>query len=284
MQKSAHTRQPLVVALGILIFTIVGCGQNELRNVPPGYIAKILTPTGWKSDTLEAGQVDIGELDNVGRGNQLVLCEATSFTIKESFAMASEDGKEDHRVITKSNAPIAADIYIQVMVPDDGPLRESIFAQVTPSYEKGDNREGRITLEQIYSQFAKMTVRGKTRQIFASYKDYSDVMSNYDRVTAEVAKMVSETFKTSKVPLKLVATQLSNVKADQKVWDAENRRASADAEVAVIEKIGEAIRRNPGYLEKYKWDTLREAAGEGTTIIVTDDGKTPSYNIPVGGR
>ncbi len=268
----------LVLALAIL--GLAGCGR--MANVPPGYIGKMLTPTGWQDKVWEAGQVDIGDTDSLGRGNQMVICEATSVTIKEAFSKPSaENGNEDHRIIAKDKTPLAVDIYVQVMVPDEKKMRDSIFAQVTPVPIQGQDRASKITLEQIYSQFARMTIRGKTRQIFAEYKGYMDVMSKYDQVSKQVAGMIAETFRETKVPLKLVAGQLSNVKADETVWAAENQAAAAAAQVSVINDIGTAMRNNPAYLEKYKWDVLKDIAGKQNLTIIVDGGRGGmSYTLP----
>jgi hypothetical protein len=272
----------LTVASLACAIWLSSCGA-KVANIPPGYIGKILTPTGWEDKIYEAGQVDLGKPDGQGRGNQLVICEATSVTIKEQFGKPSADnGNEDHRVITKQKTPLAVDVYVQVMVPDDKRMRDSIFAQVTPVQWKDAERVSGITLTQIYQQFAQMTIRGKTRQIFSAYKDYDEVMTRYDEASKVVGGMIAETFAQNKVPLKLVAGQLSNVKADETVWAAENQKAAAAAQVAAIEQVGEALRRNPGYIQKYQWDVLKEIAGkQNLTIIVNGgQGSNISYTLP----
>jgi|SRR3989344_2568500 len=275
------TKKAFAIMIALTALFLTGCG-NEIKNIPPGYIGKMLTPTGWEDKTWEAGQVDIGVADFSGRGNSLVICEATSVTIKESFDKPSAaNGNEDHRIIAKDKTPLAVDVYVQVMVPDDKKMRDSIFAQVTAFPEKDNDRVRKITLEQIYNQFARMTIRGKTRQIFSEYSGYQDVMTKYDQVSKQVAGMIAETFKETRVPLKLVAGQLSNVKADATVWAAENEKAAASAQVAVIDAIGTAMRNNPAYLEKYKWDVLKDIAGKQNLTIIVDGGRGGmSYTLP----
>lgn len=273
----------IIITLVLLVFAGITTGCGQIANVPPGYIGKMLTPTGWQDQIWEAGQVDMGTTDTLGRGNQMVICEATSVTIKESFGKPSaENGNEDHRIIAKDKTPLAIDVYVQVMVPDDKKMRDSIFAQVTPVPIQNQDRASKITLGQIYTQFARMTIRGKTRQIFSKYEGYMDVMSKYDQVSREVSGMIIETFKETKVPLKLIAGQLSNVKADETVWAAENQKAAAAAQVSVINDIGAAMRNNPSYLEKYKWDVLKEIAGkQSLTIIVDGGGRGVPYTLPL---
>lgn len=275
MRKST----PILLAI---LFALITTGCAKIQNIPPGYIGKILTPTGWEDKVLEAGQVDIGELDSQGRGNTLVICEATSVTIKEQFAKSEGSAdNEDHRIITKARNPLAVDVYVQVMVPDDKKMRDSIFAQVTSNSVKGDDRLRTIALAQVYQQFAQMTIRGKTRQIFSGYKNYNEVMDKYDEVSKTISGMIAETFVATKTPLKLVAGQLSNVKADETLWQAENLSAAAVAQVDAINQVGAALRSNPAYLQKYRWDVLKEIAGKGNLTIILNEGRGGEMNYTV---
>jgi len=284
VKNMKRNKLALLILVAILpLLSLTGC-NNDIRSVPPGYIGKMLTPTGWENQIHEAGQLDIGVQGWDGRSNQLVICEATSVTIKESFGKPTKEVSEDHRIIGKDKVPFSVDMYVQVMVPDEKKLRDSIFAQVTPKpLQGGDGRVSRITLSDIYIRFAQMTIRGKAREIFTEYQGYQDVMGQYNLVSKRIAGMIAETFEENKVPLKLLAGQLSNVKADETVWAAENQKAAATAQVEVIDKIGVAMRNNPAYLEKYKWDVLKEIAGkQSLTIIVNSggDGGRMSYTLP----
>ena len=189
-----------------------------------------------------------------------------------------KDG-EDHRIMTKDRVPLVVDIYMQTQLPANERMRNSIFAQVTPKQVGDNQRVFRITLQDVYNRFARMTIRGKTREIFAKYTE-EEIMNNYERVNKEIKAMVLDTFVKNKVPLDLIDGQLSNVKVDPKIWKARNENTAADSEVNTINKIGAAIRNNPGYLEKYKWDQLEKISGKGTTIIVSD-GQGVGYTVPV---
>ncbi|KKQ81345.1 MAG: hypothetical protein UT05_C0019G0004 [Parcubacteria group bacterium GW2011_GWF2_38_76] len=280
MNFKKFVRVIALIALSVgAVVIVTGCAK--IVNLPPGYVGKILTPTGWESKIYEMGQIDIGDLDNSGRGNRAVMLEATSVTIKEQFKTSDKDD-EDHRIMSKDRIPLVVDIYMQTQLPTDKRMRDSIFAQVTPKLEKGD--EGRvftITLQDVYERFAKMTIRGKTREIFSRYTA-DEVMTNYNRVNKEIKAMVSDTFMRNKVPLDLIDGQLSNVKVDPEIWKAMNKRMAAESDVKTINLIGDAIRRNPGYVQKYKWDQLEKIAGKGTTIIVNDGGgRDVGYNVPL---
>ncbi len=61
----------------------VGC--SDIRNVPPQFVGRLLTPTGWEDKLYFPGQVDIGMLDSYKRGNSLVLIQTSAFAVKEGF-------------------------------------------------------------------------------------------------------------------------------------------------------------------------------------------------------
>lgn len=278
-----HIKQFIFAFVAVIagLFTI-GCDE-QIKNIPSGYVGKLLTPTGWDSKILEAGQVDIGQTDSAGRGNTLVLLEATSATMKEQFMATDSNGdKQDHRVMLKKGTPVAVDIYVQVAVPTDPKLRNAVFALVTPKGVANETRVQAIYLGDVYGRFAQMSIRGKTREIFAKYDDYADVMRNYAKVNAEVATMVAKVFEENKVPLELVSGQISNVKPDETVWAANNKMAAADAEVSAIEKVGKAMRENPGYLQFKKWETIEKVAGRNNLTIIVGGKEDVNYTVPIG--
>lgn len=265
----------ICLGFGLFILSLAGCG-HEVREIPAGYIGKILTPTGWKSGFLEAGQVDLGKKARGGTYNTLVLCEATSVMIKEQFldANSSED-KEDHRILTRNMTPLSVDFYIRAMLPAEEAERNRIFALVTPTPFENDDRVREIKLEDVYGKFARQDVRGKARAILANYEDYRTVYADYQETSNSISSMAIETFQTNGVPLKVLAAQLSNVKPDKQIWEALNKEIAATAEVSRINAIGEALRNNPAYVEYLKWQNIKDigdsAAKNGNPTIVVGD-------------
>jgi regulator of protease activity HflC (stomatin/prohibitin superfamily) len=275
-------KKVMLVLWALVVATILGgCGGNDFREIPPGYVGKVLAPTGYVGKILEAGQVDIKAKSADGSYNQLVLCEATSTTVKESFSGPTQENANDHRIVTADGVPITVDVRIQVMVPKDSAQRDSIFLQITPQGTEGDTRTSVITIDQIYSQFATGPIRNRIRAIFMRYPTYGDVIKNYEKINTEISKMIAKTFEETRVPLTLLSGELSNVKADNEVLKAQNQNAAALAQVEQIDKIGAAMRRNPEYLEKYKWDVIEKVAAKGSTIIVDANGGKTSYTVPV---
>ena len=258
--------------------TLMSC-ENAIRNIPSGYIGKVLTPTGWQKGIIEAGQHDIGITNNNGTSNSLVLMEATTTTVKESFSKEGEGG-EDHRVRTLDRTPLSVDIYVQIAIPVDENLRDGAFASITPK-ATGTDRVSVISITDVYDKFVKMIVRGKVREIFAKYKNADEIMQKYAVINAEIGAMVLDVFKQSKAPCELIGAQLSNVKEDADVLASQNQLVAADNKVKEIEKIGEALKNNPQYAMIKKWDALQEIAKSGKNVtIIVSDGRDPVIAIP----
>ena len=87
----------------VVSFMFIGC-SNVIREIPAGYVGKVLTPSGWQNEIREAGQVDIGTVGGNGTYNTLVLLEATSTAVKESFGQAMGNDKEEDRKSTRLNS------------------------------------------------------------------------------------------------------------------------------------------------------------------------------------
>ena len=196
--------------------------------------------------------------------------------IKEQFldASSSADG-EDHRVLTKNMTPLSVDFYIRAMLPENETERNRVFALVTPTPVGTDNRVRTIKLEDVYDKFARQDVRGKARSILANYEDYKAVYADYQKVSDTISSMVIRTFEENNIPLQVLASQLSNVKPDRQIWEALNSEVAATAEVSRINSIGEALRKNPEYVEYQKWQNIKEigesAAKNGNPTVVIGD-------------
>lgn len=264
----------LVFVSSILFLT--SC--EEIRNIEPGFKAKILTPTGYEKGIKSAGQVDIGQTDN-GKGNSLVKLEATTVTVKESFY--KEDDNNDRRVRTIDGTPLSVDIYIQISLPETEEGQDETFNSVTPNQVKDNNRVYIIKLSDVYNQFAKMIIRGKVREIFAKYNSANDIMKNYDKVNAEIGKMVIDVIKISKTPISLISVQLSNVQEDKIILASKNKINEAQNEADAIEKIGAALQKYPQYLESQKIKAYSEAATKASAVtFMISDNKNQQYSIP----
>lgn len=252
----------------IAIFQI-GCG-NVIKEIPAGYIGKKLTPSGWDKGILEAGQVDLQEQNSDGTFTKLVTLEATSISLKESFNQSTEQG-EDHRILI-GKTPVTVDVYVRMMVPQDADKRNAIFAQTTPTAI--DERVSTITVAKIYAQFAQMDIRSGIREVLQKQTDVSYISTHLDEFNDKLGAMAIKMFERSGVPLSVQNVTLSNVKMDATVWEAENQKAAAIAQVDAINKVGAALRANPEYQAfatmNKKYDTYKELAAKIGTFTIID--------------
>lgn len=241
---------------------------NFTKCIPAGYIGRVLTPTGWGDKIIESGQVDLGRVGINGGGNVLVLLEATSIATKEQFLPADSSDKStvDHRVMTAKKIPLELDCYVRLALPDDKEVRNSVFALVTPT-GTNDPRIQKISLEVVYTQFARMDIRGKIREIISKYDDDGAVLKDLEGINRKFCEAGISIFKANGVPLKLQNCQISNMKVDDIIWQAETKNMAATAEAARIRTIGEAMRDNPGYAEYIKWQVIEKSGIKDLTVI-----------------
>jgi hypothetical protein len=249
----------LIVAL----IWLIGC-SNAFREIPAGYVGKKLTPTGWDKEILEAGQVDIGMPLSNGMYTTLVLLEATSISEKESFDAG--DGGEDHRILI-GKTPIAVDVYVRMSIPQELDRRNALFSLITAK-ASGD-RVSTITIKDVYERFAKMDVRSGVRSVLQKEDNVDSVLKDLDSFNDNLGKMAIQMFERSGTPLVVQNVTISNVKMDAKIWEAENQKAAALAQVEVIKQVGAALRANPEYLSIRRYDTYEKIAGKiGSFTII----------------
>ena len=268
----------------LLAIAVIFTSCQTIIPVPPGYQAKILTPSGFEDNVKGPGQVDIGKETGQGVGNQLVLLESTAMTVKESFTqkLNTETGdKQDHRLRTSDGTPLNGDIYVQIGVPTDKSTLDDVFTSITPS--KTDNkRVYNVSIVRIYEQYAQMTVRGKVREIFAGYASAEEVMSNIGKINGQITLASHEIFKNSGAPVLLMSISISNIKEDDEILASKNALIAAMNEAQSIALIGKAMRENPQYLEKYKWDVISGfSETTGNTLILSEGGNQPVVTRPI---
>lgn len=274
----------MIIALlcaSAMLFT--GC-SNEVRNIPDGYIAKKLAPTGFENGILNPGQCDIGEKASNGQYTTLILLESSTITIKEEFHQKDPKGdNEDHRIMTKKT-PLTVDVYIQVALPTDEKLRDAAFSSMTPTPWANETRMSVITLGDIYKKFAQLTVRGKCRGIFTHYENYDSVMAHFDKINAECFASIIQIFKSSSTPLTVIDAQISNVKEDEEIWKSKNELEAAKTKAAAIDIVNAAMRRNPNYIEARQWDVIEKgftSSNPPSMTFIMSDKSSMNYTLPV---
>lgn len=269
-----------LLAIVALVFT--SC--QTIIPVPPGFQAKVLTPSGFEDDVRGPGQVDIGKQTAQGVGNQLVLLESTAMTVKEPFTqkLNSETGeKQDHRLRTSDGTPLNGDIYVQIGVPTDKSVLDDVFTSITPKQTDND-RVYEVSIIKIYEQYAQMTVRGKVREIFSTYLTTDEVMANIAKINGEITLASHEIFKNSGAPVLLMSVSISNIKEDDEILKSKNDLIAATNEAQSIALKGAAMKKNPDYLKLRELEVIEKfAETSGNTLILTMGGDQPIKTVPI---
>ncbi len=166
---------------GVCLLLLAGC-TTKMVDIPSGYAAKILTPTGFQDKIYMSGQVNLGTLDNTGGGNTLIVAENTSIMITETFDKKSTD--DDHRIILPDDlVPLAVDVRLSFMSPDFNDAAngtDKLFTLITPTKES--DRIRTINLGSVYNSVTKMSVRSSIRKVFDKHgRTYKQAIKTVSR-------------------------------------------------------------------------------------------------------
>lgn len=277
-------------------FALIGC--SNYVDVPPNYIGMKLTPTGYEDHIYTPGQVDIETKNTSGLSNSLVLIQRSGLQIKEAFlgSQASED-KTDHRCLTHDKVPFTLDARLMLAIPDHETEQGKkdlarLFLLGNPVVAKDNARVLMLSAKSVYEEQAQLQVRGAIRRICASYENFEDAFAAFaseDPQTSLNAKMASAVvamLREQQVPLHVVAVQVSNMKPDDTVVEAQVALRAAEKRIQAIQAVTDFLEGNPTRAFVYKMQVLQEivakAANNGhNTIFLTDLAEKNFLPLPV---
>ena len=282
-------RTALALAAALAVFA---CTQ-EYENIPPNYIAMKLTPSGYEDTIYTPGQVDIGVTGAAGQANQLVLIQSSGLEVKEQF-LERDPGKpqdpSDHRCMTADQNPMTLDVRLILglpnwQTPDGKKDMKRLFTLANPVPWQGSGRILQISAESVYNQLAQLQVRGYIRRICASYKNFTEAFTAFSAEKGGITDRISESVATvlvdQGVPLRLIGVQVSNMKPDDRVIQAQLAQKDAEARVNAIQTLTDFINADPTGTRRfvYKMQVLEEItksanANGHNTIFLTDLNET----------
>jgi len=284
-------------ALGILwILTAAGCPQYE--NISPAEIGMMLTPTGYEDKIYTPGQINIGEKDSNGQGNQLVLIQRSGWAIKEQFIVEGEGADADHRCLTADGAPMSLDIRLLFALPDySTPAGQKDLARIfllgNPQQVQGKDRVLRISTQSLYEEQAQQQVRGRVRQMCSKYKSFSDAFASYSDesalgMTKTIERAVGQILVEQKVPIRLVSAFVSNMKPDPTIIAAIAAQQAAEKRVEAIRTLTDFLDNDPtgNRAMVYKFQGWQEIVNQANanghnTIFMTDIGQNSQRVVPL---
>lgn len=277
----------------LVLAALLGSACENYANVPPNDIGMVLTPTGYEDRVYTPGQVDLGVAGQGGQGNRLVLLQRSGVQIKEPFiGPETSADKEDHRCLTANRAPMSLDVRLLFALPDyekeEGKkILSRIFHLGNPKEEPEASPKGRvlrISAESIYADQAQQQVRGKIRQICASYPDFDTAFASFgsdgeNSLTHRINRAIATVLREQNVPLSLVDAFVSNMKPDKSIVDAISANGSANKRIEAIKTLADFLNADPTgtRLMVYRMQAIQEIVATGganghNTVYMTDVG------------
>ncbi|MDP3779330.1 MAG: SPFH domain-containing protein [bacterium] len=290
------SRAAIFVLFAGVAVLLIGC--ESFVGVPPDYLGMILTPTGYEDHIYTPGQVDIKRQEASGMGNQLVLIQRSGLQIKEGFlgASASAD-KEDHRCLTNDKIPFTLDVRLMLALPDHETNEgkkdlKRLYLFGNPVVSQNNTRIFLLSSESIYKDQAQLQVRGAIRRICAQYQNFNDAFAAFASSESEtsfndqITRAVVHVLGKQQVPLRVIAIQISNLKPDDAVIEAQVALKAAEERVKAIDIVVDYIGKDPIRQFVYKMQVLQEIVNKaGTnghnTIFLTDMANTQSGVLPL---
>lgn len=277
----------------LIILSLFFSACTSFYDIPPNDIGMQLTPSGYEGKIYTPGQINLGTKDNDGAMNKLVLIQRSGVEIKESFlGRAGSEDKEDHRCIIGDQSPITLDIRLLLALPNyETPEGAKDLARLfllgNPVAVQGkDDRVLRISAESVYKDQAQQLVRGKLRQICATYKNYDAIFAaqadtSEKGLNKTIEHEVAEILKLQKVPLSLVSAFSSNMTPDETIINAISAKRAAEKRVEAIKIVTDFLDADPSGSRKlvYRMQVLQEIVavannnGHNTVIMNTGDSK-----------
>lgn len=278
-------RTVLTSFAAILTLAVAGCGQRV--EVPPSYEGKVLTPAGYKPDTIPPS---IFRLDSCwwpgAICDKLVLIEKTDNGVKEQFQL----------FMPKDQLTLSFDLRMTASIRDQS--TDSILNRMTATTsENGGYRF--IDFERVYTTYAQPVIREVTRSVMADFT-INEILSSRDAVNAALRDRLEHELKNTPITLKtagladvtypeLITAQKElakqrEVEIEQQEAIRQKRLIELDTDLQAA-KAERAIRREkaeaaaeenkiaaqsvtPEYLEYKKLEVLMELSKNGNSVFV----------------
>lgn len=283
MKKSRKT----IMVIGGMIaasLAIAGCGQRV--EVPPSFEGKVLTPQGYKPDTIPPSIFRLDPCWTPGAiCDKLVLIEKTDNGVKEQFQL----------FMPKDQLTLTFDLRMTASIRDGA--TDSILNRMQAIPTQGGGRL--IDFQRVYDTYAQPIIREVTRSVMAEFS-INEILSSRDAVNASLRDRLEK--ELSHTPITLKTAGLADVTypelitqqkelAKQREVEIEQQEAirqkrlieldtelqAAKAERAIRrEKANAAAEENqiaaksvtPEYLEYKRLEVLQELAKNGASVFV----------------
>lgn len=202
--KKTYCRIVATLTVLTLALLMAGCSQP----VPPAYMGKLLTPSGYTPEVYEPGRVTV-----LGR-DKLILLETGTQSFPEQVTVQLAD-----------RVRLTFDVQIRTRISGDRSTINAMFSDIVPE-------NNRVTLNQVYRVYGRDVVRNTARQVMNKYT-VEDVSMNLERINTELRAAMIENFQG--LPLEISNATLGSIEWPTEVTEAINAAAQANAAIATTE-------------------------------------------------
>ena len=147
-------------------------------------------------------------------------------------------------------------------------------------------------IDELDRCIAQLQVRGHIRKICSQYPDFGAAFKAFgneqDNLTDRIGGSVGKVLVEQGVPLRLVGVQVSNMKPDDSVVEAQVAQKAAEARTAAIKTLTDFLDQDPTGTRKmvYRMQVLQELtrtanANGHNTIFLTDLGGAGAGVLPL---
>jgi len=170
----------LLTVVGILAM-LAGCYEQ----IPPTTNGKILTPNGYKIETIPPSRTWVGWRE------ELVLLDKSVKMYKEPMTILMRDKLE-----------LSFDVKARVRIGGSDDIINAMFDDITPRVLPNSISSGHkiVPISDVYTTYGRMLVRNVSRSVVSKYS-IDDVNTNYENINNEIRLLLMEAFKT--IPLTL---------------------------------------------------------------------------------
>jgi hypothetical protein len=239
----------IMLALTLSTLMLGGCG---FYTVAPASKGKVLTTSGYLPEVLEPGKYTLW-----GRDSMITLDTSTKVY------------SETVDVVLSDKLSLGVDVRFAGRIAGTPAIINSMFNDIVA----GD--DAKINFDEVYAIYGRMILRNKTRAIVSEY-NVDEVHKNYKRISAEIAKVVNESFVNT--PLEISNIAIGSIKYPSIVTASieanEERRLGiekeeAQAAIEIVKKKNELTMAEADYaIEIKRAEAIRDKniiIGEGIT-------------------
>ena len=216
------------------LLTVVSCGERV--DVPPAHVGKILTPEGYREETVPPSKFRLSPC--LAYCDKLVTLETADRGIIESMQL----------FMPKDQLNMSFDIRATVSISNDKKTVNTLFDRVVAG------EDDRISLREVYDTYAKQKFRSVSRSIMSNYS-INEVASNRSAVEQVLLDGLIQAL--APTPVKVLQVGLADVQFPKIIVEAKEIAKKREVEIEKVEAEKQiALVRAETELELAKKDRL----------------------------